>query len=587
MGYHFRYITRCKKTILRTHTLVELKAEKYIPHFMYILGISCFYHESAAALVKDGEIIAASEEERFSRKKHDSSFPKQSIKFCLEQAEIQISDIDYVVFYEKPFRKFERNLLLSLTYFPGSFTFFVDFMKNFLTEKLWAKLVIIKELQVNPNKVFFVPHHLSHAAASYYPSPFTESAFLTLDGVGEWTTGSYGYGSQNKLYPMGEMKFPDSIGLLYSAFTAFLGFEVNDGEYKVMGMAAYGKPIHLSKVKKLYQQAKDGSIKLHLKYFAFHKSAKSMYSKEFTKLFDGLDRFDVAASLQRCVEEMVFTILKYVFEKTNKSNLVMGGGVALNSVINGKIINETQFKNIFIFPAAGDDGGAVGAALYLYYHVLNFKKRKKFQHAFLGKGINDREINTLIKKHSLKMKRLQDNKLYEHISSQLSQGKVVGWFEGRAEFGPRALGHRSILADPRNAKMKDIVNAKIKFREEFRPFAPVVLSEYKNEYFSISADNLSPFMLGTFEAKFKAKKDSPATVHEDGTSRVQVVDKNYPGKYRELIIAFFKKTGVPILLNTSFNVKGEPIVNSPEDAYKTFISSGIDILVLENYVLEK
>ncbi len=554
---------------------------------MYILGISCFYHESAAALIRDGEIVAASAEERFSRKKHDSGFPEASIKFCLEQAGIKSSDLDYVVFYEKPFRKFERSLMLSLNYFPFSYSFFIDFIKNFLTEKLWVKSVIMNKLKIGSNKVFFIPHHLSHAAASYYPSPFTESAFLTLDGVGEWTTGSFGYAVRNKLYPKGEMKFPHSVGLLYAAFTAFLGFEVNDGEYKVMGMAAYGKPIHVSRVKKLYKQAGDGSIRLNLDYFTFYKSSKSMYSQKFERLFKKLNKFDIAASLQKCTEEIVFNMLDYISKQTGQKNLVLGGGVALNSVINGKITRKTPFKNVFIFPASGDDGGAVGAALYLYHHVLGYKKRRKLNNVFLGKDSKESDIKLLMKKHSLNMKKMADRELFEFISTKISGGKVIGWFEGKAEFGPRALGHRSILADPRNPKMKDIVNAKIKFREEFRPFAPVILVEQADKYFDITSNNLSPFMLGAFEAKLPAKKNSPATVHEDGTSRVQVIDKNYSGRYRKLLEVFFKKTGVPILLNTSFNVKGEPIVNTPEDAYKTFISSGIDILVLENYVLEK
>ena len=554
---------------------------------MYILGISCYYHESAVALIKDGEIIAASAEERFSRKKHDSGFPEGSIKFCLEQAGIQSSDLDYVVFYEKPFRKFERNLMLSLFFFPSSYLFFIDFMKNFLTEKLWVKSIIIGKLKVSPNKVFFVPHHISHAAASYYPSPFKEAAFLTLDGVGEWTTGSYGYAKGNKLYPKGEMKFPHSVGLLYATFTAFLGFEVNDGEYKVMGMAAYGKPIHVSLVKKLYKQVKDGSIKLNLDYFSFHKSARSMYSKKFIRLFKNLDKFDIASSLQKSTENIVFNMLNYIHKKIGHNNLVLGGGVALNSVLNGKIVKQTPFKDVFIFPAAGDDGGSVGAALYFYYHVLGLKKRRKLNNVFLGQDSREDDIKLFIKKHSLRVKKMTDRELLNFISTKISQGKVVGWFEGRAEFGPRALGHRSILADSRNPKMRDIVNAKIKFREEFRPFAPVILAEHANKYFNITSKNLSPFMLGTFEAKLPAKRNSPATVHEDGTSRVQVVDRNYAGKYRKLLQSFYRKTGVPILLNTSFNVKGEPIVNTASDAYKTFMSSGIDILVLENYVLEK
>lgn len=557
---------------------------------MYILGISCFYHESAAALIHNGRIIAASAEERFSRKKHDSDFPEKAIEFCLKEANIDASKLDYVVFYEKPFRKFERNLISSLRYFPKSHGFFTDSMKNFLVEKLWIKSILVSKLRIPPTKILFVPHHLSHAAASFYTSPFSDAAFLTLDGIGEWTTGSFGTASKGKLYPIGEMKFPHSVGLLYAAFTAFLGFEVNDGEYKVMGMAAYGKPVHVSKVKKLYKQAKDGSIKLNLEYFEFHKSAKSMYSQKFTSLFKNLNKFDIAASIQKCTEEIVFNMLRFIYKKTKMKNLVLGGGVALNSVINGKIVRETPFKNVFIFPAAGDDGGSVGSALYLYHHVLGYKKIKgNLKDVFWGESYTTKKeiIDALPKDARPRFKKMEDKSLCKYIASQIANGKVVGWHEGRAEFGPRALGHRSILADPRDPKMKDIVNSKIKFREEFRPFAPVVLAEHADKYFSIASDNLSPFMLGAFEAKLPAKKNSPATVHEDGTSRVQVVDKNYTGKYRKLLQAFYKKTGVPVLLNTSFNVKGEPIVNSPEDAYKTFMSSGLDILVLENYVLEK
>lgn len=482
---------------------------------MYILGISFFYHESAVALIKDGKIIVASAEERFSRKKHDSGFPEHAVTFCLEQAGISSKDLDYVVFYEKPFKKFERNLILSLKYFPTSYSVFVDSMRNFLTEKLWVKTVITNKLRVASDKVLFVPHHLSHAAASYYTSPFSKSAFLTLDGVGEWTTGSFGYGTRNKMYPMGELKFPHSVGLLYATFTAFLGFEVNDGEYKVMGMGAYGKSSHISKVKKLYEVGKDGSIKLNLEYFTFHKNSNGMYSKKFVQLFKDCNIFDTAASLQMCTEEIVFGMLSHIHKKTGQENIVLGGGVALNSVLNAKILKSTPFKNIFIFPASGDDGGAVGSALYVYHHVLGFKKRVKFDGVFLGKDSTEEQIKTLIKKQSLSATKMSDDKLIDFVSEKISEGKVVGWFEGRAEFGPRALGHRSILADPRDKKMKDIVNSKIKFREEFRPFAPVILEEKSAEYFDITSKNLSPFMLGAFNAKSSAKK-----IHQQWCTRM-------------------------------------------------------------------
>ncbi len=550
---------------------------------MVILGISCFYHESAAAILKNGQILAASAEERFSRIKHDSSFPRQSIDFCLKQAGIKSSDLDYVVFYEKPFLKFERNLTTSVKYFPRSYSLFVDSMRNFLAEKLWIKSIIASQLKIAPSKILFVPHHLSHAASSFYPSPFETAAFLTLDGVGEWTSGSWGLAIGHKLNPIGEIKFPDSVGLMYSTFTSFLGFTVNDGEYKVMGMAGYGQPRFISQIKKLYHQNKDGTIRLNLDYFSFHLSSQKMYSEKFIKEFDQFNqdqqsRFDLAASLQEVTLEIVLNIVNFIWRQTKQDYLVFGGGVALNSVINAKIIQNSPFKELFIFPAAGDDGGAVGAALYVYHHVLGYKKRSPLKDAFLG---------AQFKYQNSKFKKLTDQKLIQLVASKLADGQIVGWFEGRAEFGPRALGHRSIIADPRNLAMKDYLNSQIKLREEFRPFAPAILEESASQYFSSPQTNLAKYMLGTFKAKPKALKLAPATVHVDGTSRIQIVDKNYPGRFRKLLEHFFKLTGVPILLNTSFNLKGEPIVNSPEDAYQTFRESNIDILVIENYLIEK
>lgn len=546
-----------------------------------ILGISCYYHEAAAALLVDGKIVAATAEERFSRIKHDASFPEQAIEFCLKYGKIKPRDLDWVVFYEKPFRKFERNLTVSLENFPSSLSFFVEAMKNFLTEKLWIKSKIAAQLEVSPEKILFVPHHLSHAAASFYPSPFKEAAYLTLDGVGEWTTGSWGICINNKIRPLGEMRFPDSVGLLYSTFTAYLGFEINDGEYTVMGMAGYGQPKYIKLIKKLYKQHKDGSIELNLPYFTFHKSSQLMYSKKFARLFDGLDRFNIASSLQTEVETMIFRVLNFIHQQTGMNRLIFGGGVALNSVLNGKITANSGFKGIFIFPAAGDDGGCVGAALYVYHHILGYKKRYLLFDVFLGAGLG--KLGGLGKKMSKKH-------LINYVAGKLADGKVVGWCEGRAEFGPRALGHRSILADPRNPQMKDLLNQKIKFREQFRPFAPAVLSEYARDYFlgdQESLDNLGKYMLGTFRVKSQARKKIASIVHVDGTARAQLVAKDYPGKLRSLLEAFYQKTKIPVLLNTSFNLKGEPIVNSPEDALNTFQRSGLDILVLENYIMEK
>jgi carbamoyltransferase len=554
---------------------------------MYILGISCHYHESAAALIKDGAIVAAIAEERLSRKKHDPAFPTLAIAKCLSIAGITTKDLDYVAFYEKPFQKFFRNLSASLAYAPHSRTLFVDGMRNALTEKLWIKSTIVNDLHIPADRVVFVPQHLSHAAASYYPSPFARAAYLTLDAVGEWTTGSWGTAEGIKLFPKQEMRFPHSVGMLYAAFTAFLGFEVNDGEYKVMGMAAYGKPKHADKVRKTFRQFKDGSIALDLSYFLFQQSTTAMYSAKFARLFAGCDKFDLAASVQLVTQEIILTLMKVVAQKTGETNLVYGGGVALNSVINGMVTKKTPFKDIFIFPAAGDDGGSVGAALYLYHHVLGNRKRVPLTRVFLGADYDMKDIGAYLKKEHIKAKLLTEPVLIKTVVDALLAGKVVAWYQGRSEFGPRALGHRTILADPINPQMKDIVNHKIKFREEFRPFAPVVLAERANDYFTVTAPLLAPFMIGTFPARPKAKKIAAAVVHLDMTSRIQTVDKAYPGRYRTLLAAFYKKTKRPILLNTSFNLKGEPIVDSPADAYSTFMRSGIDVLVLDKYVMLK
>jgi len=571
---------------------------------MTILGISCHYHEAATALIVDGKLVAASAEERFTRVKHDASFPAHAIDFCLACGRIQPQKLDWVVFYEKPLVKFERTITISMQEFPGSLTFFVDGMRNAFSDKLWIQPKIENYLGISRDRILFVPQHLSHAAASFYPSTFAHAAYLTLDAVGEWSTGSWGTAKGNKIYPKMELRFPHSVGLLYSTLTAYLGFEVNDGEFKVMGMAAFGVPRYRDKIKKLYRLFPDGSIKLDLSYFAFHHSNKHMYNKKFERLFAGCSRFDLGASIQKCTEEIILAMMNHIANVTGEENLVFGGGVALNSVVNGLITKKTPFKRIFIFPAAGDDGGSVGAALYVYHHVLGNKKRYQLKNVFLGKEYSNKEIGECLRTRddgrgeSAKKGRrwekapgrtpMPDKQLVEFIADQLSKGKIVGWFEGRAEFGPRALGHRSIIADPRKADMKDIVNARIKFREEFRPFAPVVLSRFAADYFDITEMNLTPYMLGTFASRAIAKKNAPAVVHDDGTSRIQIVNpRTYLGKYGKVVEAFYRKTGVPILLNTSFNLKGEPIVNSPADAISTFERSGLDILVLENYVLTK
>jgi len=548
---------------------------------MYILGISCYYHESAAALIRDGKIVAAIAEERLSRKKHDAGFPKKAIAACLRIGGIRAQDLDWVAYYEKPLVKFTRNFMESVVHVPFSRRLFVESVTSACAGKLWVKATIASHLGIPPEKILFVPHHLSHAAASYYPSPFRRAAVLTLDGVGEWTTGVTGIASGNHMHIKKELRYPHSVGLLYSACTAYLGFEVNDGEYKVMGMAGYGKPKYLDRVRKLYQQHSDGSLVLNLDYFSFPYSTTRMYTEKFIKLFDGCDRFDVAASIQKATEEIILTIALAIHRDTGETNLVYGGGVALNSVVNGLLARSTPFKNVFMFPAAGDDGGSVGAALYAYHHVLGHKKRYPLKDVFLGQKFTDAEIQLFLKRKHIPYRVLSDGKLMDYVSDALVSGKVIGWFEGRSEFGPRALGHRSILADPIDPGTKDLVNAKIKFREEFRPFAPVILSRFAATYYTDLDKNLSPYMLGTFHATAAAKRISPATVHVDGTSRVQTV------RYQSLLEAFYKKTKRPILLNTSFNLKGEPIVETPEDAYQTFINSGLDVLVLEHCVIEK
>ncbi len=556
---------------------------------MTILGISCYYHESAASLIVDGRIVVASAEERFSRIKHDSAFPIHAIKFCLKEAKLEPSQIDYVVFYEKPIVKFERMLSMAISEFPYARTQFVSGMKNSIARNLWIHAKIIQEFGITEDKILFIPQHLAHASVSYYPSPFKQTAYLTLDGVGEWSTGSWGTAIGHRMYPEKELRFPNSVGLLYSAFTAYLGFEVNDGEFKVMGMAAYGKPVHAKRIQRLYKQYADGSIVLDESYISYHRSSTRMYTRKFEELFVDCSKFDLAASIQYVAEDIVMTMLRFIQRQTGQKNLVFGGGVALNSVINGSITRKTGFKRVFIFPAAGDDGASAGAALYAYHHVLGHTDRHCLEHVFLGRNTQIKEIQTALRHiHGVKKVRMNDTVLLKHIAKELSKGKTVGWFEGRAEFGPRALGHRSIIADPRKATMKDIVNASIKFREEFRPFAPVVLAKFADSYFEHVSPDISPYMLATYKARPIARKQAPAVVHDDSTSRIQVVDpKSYMGRYGRLLYAFYKKTGVPILLNTSFNLKGEPIVNTPKDAIHTFMRSGLDILVLENFVITK
>ncbi len=591
---------------------------------MYILGISCFYHESAACLIRDGIVVAASSEERFTRKKHDASFPKKAIEFCLKEEGITSSELDFVVFYEKPFWKFQRILLSALSSYPLAFRFFAKAMVNFLTEKLWVRSIIADELRVERTKILFVPHHIAHAASAFYPSGFEKAAILTMDGVGEWTTTAYGKGVGNTIRLDAEIKFPHSLGLLYSVFTAFLGFEVNDGEYKVMGMAPYGKPIYLNKVRKLIKRFPDGSYAFVMEYFSFHRSSDKAYSEKFVKLFgtprpsdmhfftkasgyptyfgekpQNFDRLcevnqkyaDIASSIQAFTEEVILLLARTIHEKTQMENLCIAGGVGLNSVANGLLLQKGPFKRIFVQPAAGDDGGSLGAALYAYHNILQKKRRYTQTTSYFGQNFDNGFIEKFLKSRKIRYQRISsEEKLTEYLAKQIALGKVIGFFHGKAEWGPRALGARSILADPRRKEMKEIVNTKIKFREPYRPFAPVVLAERASDYFAVDGlehKYLTNFMLGVFPVKKDARSVIPAVTHVDKSARLQIISKKQNARYYSIIKKFGEKTGVYVLMNTSFNLKGEPIVNTPFDALSTFRNSGLDVLALENCIVLK
>lgn len=591
---------------------------------MYILGISCFYHESAACLIKDGLIVAASAEERFSRKKHDNGFPKMAIAFCLKKVGIAADQLDYVVFYEKPFWKFARILLSTLASWPGAPRLFAKSMAAWLGDKLWVRQIIADKLAVDLAKILFVPHHISHAASAFYPSRFEKSAILTFDGVGEWTTTTWGVGDGKDVEIHQEIKFPHSLGLLYSVFTAFLGFEVNDGEYKVMGMAPYGKPAYLDRVKKLVKTYEDGSFAANMDYFTYHKSADQAYGPKFVELFGsprprethfftkssgypayfgekprnyeelcGLNQkyANIAASIQAFTEEQILKLADYVYRETKMENLCIAGGVGLNSVANGLLLRKGPFKRIFVQPAAGDDGGSLGAALYTYHAILGKKRKFVQDHCYFGVDFTEKEIEKFLKKNKIKYQKIaSEDRLTSFLADEIAKGKVVGFYHGRAEWGPRALGARSILADPRREEMKEIVNTKIKFREPYRPFAPVVLAEKAGDYFVIDGlehQYLTNFMLGVFPVKRDKRKVIPAVTHVDGSGRLQIVGQKQNRRYYDVIKKFGDKTGVYVLLNTSFNLKGEPIVNSPADAVNTFSKSGLDILALERFVIRK
>lgn len=567
---------------------------------MYILGISCYYHDSAAAIIKDGQLIAASDEERFSRVKHDSAFPKKAIRFCLKKAGIRTGDISYVVFYEKPFLKFERIFLNSIDYAPKTAGFFRESMKKWFFDHLWIKSHIIKELDISPKKLFFCEHHLSHAASSFFCSPFEKAAVLTIDGVGESTTMAWGEASGNKIELKEEIRFPNSLGLLYSVFTSFVGFEVNEGEYKTMGLAPFGKPKYVEEIYKLLDVSDDGSFNLNLKYFAYHYSLKKVFTKKFEDIFGKPNKnsnkvlnyyADIAASIQQVLEEVIIKTANYIHKKTGLDNLCFAGGVALNSVVNWKIMQQTKFKKLYIQPAAGDSGGALGSALWVYRTVLNKKNKFVLDHAYWGESQSNKEVEQFLKQENIKYKRFKNKTdLVEQTAEKLARRKVIGWVQGRFEWGPRALGNRSILADPRDKKMKNLVNSKIKFREGFRPFAPSINLEDASDYFDIFSKRGEfpfKFMLYVVKVKENKRKVLGAVTHEDNTARPQFVDKKINPLYHNLIKTFGQKTGTPVLLNTSFNLKGEPIVNTAKEAVDTFYKSGIDSLVVGNFLISK
>jgi len=561
---------------------------------MYILGISCFYHDAAACLIKDGKIIAAAQEERFSRKKHDQSFPLRAVKYCLKEAGITAQDLNYVGFYDKPLLKFERILSTYISVFPRGLFSFYHAMPIWLKRKIWIPYIIRKELNYK-GKIIFINHHLSHAASSFLVSPFSEAAILTIDGVGEWSTATQGFGRENQIYLTHEIRFPHSLGLFYSAFTYYLGFRVNSAEYKIMGLASYGKPTFYDLItKELITIQDDGSFKLNMNYFAYHYGLV-MINRKFEKLFrhqrrkptEAITEFheNVAASLQKITNEIMVKLARSLYQKTKIPNLCLAGGVALNCVANGKIYEETPFKNIFIQPAAGDAGGAVGVALYIYYSILKHKRGFVWPHSYWGPEFTNQEIQQYLDSKSIPYERLDKGNLIKKVAHLLSQGKIIGWFQGRMEWGPRALGNRSILADPRNPEMKDMINKRIKFREPFRPFAPSLLEEYAGEY--LKMDVPSPYMLFTTEVKESKRTIIPAVTHVDGTARHQTVNRQQNSLYYDLIKEFYNITKVPVVLNTSFNLRGEPIVCTPSDAYLCFMRSGMDYLVMGNYLLDK
>ena len=590
-----------------------------------ILGISAFYHDSAACILKDGKIVAAAQEERFTRKKHDPSYPKNAVEFVLKYSKLNLSEVDKIVFFEKPFLKFERLLETYVAFAPRGFISFSKAMPLWIKEKLFQKNFLFNKLKEHDKNyksdknIFFSEHHLSHAASAFYPSPFDEAVVLTADGVGEWATTTVAVGKGSNLEIKKEIHFPHSLGLLYSAFTYYTGFKVNSGEYKLMGLAPYGNPIYENKIKKLIDIKEDGSFRLNQKYFNY-ATGLTMTNDHFNRLFAQKPRdpkkekitqfhMDIAASIQKVTEEIMIKLVKSIRQEYNIKNLCLAGGVALNCVANGKIINEKIFDQIWIQPAAGDAGGALGAALALWHIELTNERTvnstDNMKGSYLGTEFSQEEIEKELKFIGANFKVLKYDELLSKTSDLLSEGKAIGWFQGRMEFGPRALGSRSILGDPRSENMQKNLNLKVKYRESFRPFAPSILREDLSTWFDINVD--SPYMLlvANINSKKKFKmtqeqkelfgidklnvkrSDIPAVTHVDYSARIQTVTKSTNKRYYDLISKFKEKTGCPVLVNTSFNVRGEPIVNSPTDAFNCFMGTELDYLVIGNCILEK
>jgi len=559
---------------------------------MNILGISCYYHDAACCIVKDGVLVAAVQEERLNRIKNSSDFPVKAINYCIQQANISFNQIDYVAFYEKPFLKFSRVIFDHINAFPFSYLNFLYNIPLWLQDRLVLPLVLKRELGYN-GKTIFVKHHMAHASSTFLVSPFDEAAIITVDGVGEYATASVGFGRNNNIEIRKEIHYPHSLGLLYSAITGFLGFKINSGEGTTMALASYGNPVYIDEFNKLIKVNNDGSFKMNPKYFGFIKG-KTMFSRKFVGLFgnprkpgeDYSQKYrDIAATLQYFVEEILIKIANNTYNETPSKNLCLAGGVFLNCVANQKIIDNTPFENIFIQPAAGDAGASVGAALNLYNCILGNQRKYVMKHAYLGPEYPNEQLKRIVINNNLKYTEYNDEELLRVTAQHIHENKIMGWFQGKLEFGPRALGNRSILANATNPQMVDILNKRIKNREWFRPFAPIVPEEYANEYFEMTV--MSPFMLLAPKVKQITKDKLPAITHVDDTARVQTVNKESNQRLHALLLAYQKISGIPVIINTSFNLKAEPIVCSPQEAIDDFLKCEMDYLVLGNYLIEK